>query len=113
MATISNLVIDQGTTFSSIITLTNQDGTPMDLTDYTVKAQFRKSYQSSTFVEFNASIYDEVNGQVQLQLDPEDTTDVKAGRYLYDIELTSPAPNNQKIRALEGLVILTPEITKS
>jgi hypothetical protein len=30
---------------------------------------------------------------------------------LYDIELTSSA--SEKIRALEGLVILTPEITKS
>jgi hypothetical protein len=30
---------------------------------------------------------------------------------LYDIELTSIA--NERVRALEGLVILTPEITKS
>jgi hypothetical protein len=113
MATISNLVIDQGTTFSSIITLTNQDGTPMDLTDFTVRSQFRKSYQSSSAVNFQASIYDALAGQVQLKLDPSDTTDIQAGRYLYDIELTSPAPDSSKIRALEGLVILTPEITKT
>jgi hypothetical protein len=111
MATISNLVVDQGTTFSSIITITNQDGTPMDLTDYTVKSQFRKSYQSSTAINFTASIYDAAAGEVRLQLDPADTTGVRAGRYLYDIELTSPL--NEKIRALEGLVILTPEITKT
>ena len=113
MATISNLVIDQGTTFSSIITLTNQDGTPMDLTDYTVKSQFRKSYQSSSAVNFTASIYDALAGQVLLKLDPSDTTDIQAGRYLYDIELTSPSPDFTKTRALEGLVILTPEITKT
>ena len=111
MATISNLVVDQGTTFSSIITITNQDGTPMDLTDYTVKSQFRKSYQSSTAINFTASIYDAGAGEVRLQLAPADTTGVRAGRYLYDIELTSPS--NEKIRALEGLVILTPEITKT
>lgn len=110
MATISNLVIDQGTTFSSIISLTNQDTTPMNLTNFTVKSQFRKSYQSSTFVSFNASIYDAVNGKVQLQLNPSDTLAVDAGRYLYDIQLTSPT--GQVIRALEGLVILTPEITR-
>ena len=113
MATISNLVIDQGTTFSSIISLTNQDGTPMDLTDYTVKSQFRKSYQSSSAVSFAASIYDAEAGQILLSLDPENTTNIQAGRYLYDIELTSPAPEFRKTRALEGLVILTPEITKS
>lgn len=111
MATISNLVIDQGTTFSSIITLTNQDGTPLLLTNYTVKSQFRKSYQSSSAVNFTASIYDANAGQVRLQLAPSDTVNIQAGRYLYDIELTSPI--GEKTRALEGLVILTPEITKS
>ena len=113
MATISNLVVDQGTTFSSIIALTNQDGTPMDLEGYTVKSQFRKSYQSSSAVNFTASIYDAAAGQVLLKLDPSDTTNIQAGRYLYDIELTSPSPDFAKIRALEGLVILTPEITKT
>lgn len=111
MATISNLVIDQGTTFSSIITLRNQDGTPLNLTDFTVKSQFRKSYQSSTAVNFTASIYDATAGKVRLQLSPSDTTNIRSGRYLYDIELTSP--NGEKIRPLEGLVILTPEITKT
>ena len=110
MATIANLVIDQGTTFSSIITLTDQIGSPLNLTGYTVASQFRKSYQSSTAISFTASIYDALAGKVRLQLSPEDTTDVKAGRYLYDIELTSSM--GDKSRALEGLVILTPEITK-
>jgi hypothetical protein len=111
MATISNLVIDQGTTFSSIITLTNQDGTAMNLTGYTVVSQFRKSYQSSTATSFTASIYDAIAGQVRLQLAATTSSNVRAGRYLYDIELTNPS--NEKVRALEGLVILTPEITKT
>ena len=111
MATIANLVIDQGTTFSSIVTLTDQIGSPLNLTGYTVASQFRKSYQSSTAISFTASIYDANAGKVRLQLSPEDTTDVKAGRYLYDIELTSSG--GEKSRALEGLVILTPEITKA
>ena len=103
--------MDQGTTFSSIITLTNQDGTKMNLTGYTVKSQFRKSYQSSTATNFTASIYDANNGQIRLQLSPTDTTNIQAGRYLYDIELTTPI--GEKSRALEGLVIITPEITKT
>jgi hypothetical protein len=111
MATISNLVIDQGTTFSSIISLTQQDGTPMNLTGYTVKSQFRKSYQSSSATSFTASVYDATAGKIRLQLVPTDTTSIQAGRYLYDIELTSGS--GEKSRALEGLVILTPEITKT
>lgn len=110
MATISNLVIDQGTTFSSIITLTNQDGTAMNLTGYTVASQFRKSFQSSTATSFTASIYDAATGKIRLQLSPAASSAIKAGRYLYDIELTSNT--GEKSRALEGLVIITPEITK-
>jgi hypothetical protein len=110
MATISNLVIDQGTTFSSIITLTNQDGTAMNLSGYTVASQFRKSYQSSTATSFTASIYDAATGKIRLQLSAVASSGVKAGRYLYDIELTSGS--GEKSRALEGLVIITPEITK-
>jgi hypothetical protein len=111
MATISNLVIDQGTTFSSIITLTNQDGTAMNLTGYTVRSQFRKSYQSSSSTSFTASVHDATAGKIRLQLSPTDSSSIQAGRYLYDIELTSGS--GEKSRALEGLVILTPEITKT
>ena len=110
MATISNLVIDQGTTFSSIITLTDQTGFALNLTGYTAKSQFRKSYQSSTATNFTVSIYDALAGKVRLQLSPTASSAVRAGRYIYDIELTSPA--SAVIRALEGLVIITPEITK-
>ena len=111
MATVSNLYIDQGTTFSAIISLTNQDGTVMNLSGYTVKSQFRKSYQSSTAVNFTASVYNATLGQVRLQLAPEATTAIKAGRYLYDIEVTSPTL--EKVRVLEGIVVVTPEITKT
>jgi hypothetical protein len=111
MAGISNLVVDQGTTFSSIITVADQTGTPLNITNYTVKSQFRKSYQSSSATNFTASIYDAITGRIRLQLAPSDTSNIQAGRYLYDIELT--APTGEKFRALEGLVIITPEITKT
>jgi len=111
MAGISNLVVDQGTTFSSIITVADQTGAPLNITNYTVKSQFRKSYQSSSAINFTASIYDAMTGRIRLQLAPSDTSNIQAGRYLYDIELTSPT--GEKFRALEGLVIITPEITKT
>lgn len=111
MATITNLYIDQGTTFSSIITLTNQDGSLMNLAGYTVKSQFRKSYQTSQAYNFIASVYDAATGKVRLQLSATDSSEIKSGRYLYDIEITSSA--NEKFRVLEGIIIITPEITKT
>lgn len=112
MATISNLYIDQGTTFSTIIDLTNQDGSPMNLTAYTVQSQIRKSYQSSTFFSFTASVYgDPLKGKVRLQLSPTTSSNMRAGRYLYDIEITNTSTQD-KFRVLEGIVIVSPEITR-
>ena len=113
MSTITNLYIDQGTTFNSVVTLKNQDGTAMDLTNYSVKSQFRKSYQSSVANNFTATVYGtSTNGQVRLQLTATASSAIKAGRYLYDIEITNTL-NNEKFRVLEGIIILTPEITQT
>lgn len=109
MATISNLFIDQGSDFSSIITLTNQDGTVMDLTGFTVESQFRKSYQSSTHTPFTMSVFDATQGKIRLQLPAAVSSGIHAGRYLYDIEISGAG---QKRRVLEGIVVISPEITR-
>lgn len=112
MATTANLYVDQGTTFSTIVDLENQDGTALNLTGYTVAGQMRKSYQSSTAVSFVASVYgDATNGQIRLQLAPSTTSGLRAGRYIYDVEITN-TNSGDKFRVLEGIVILNPEITK-
>lgn len=111
MATISNLYIDQGTDFSAIVSLKNQDGTPINLTGYTVASQFRKSYRSSSAVDFIATVYDATAGKVKLRLTASSTSSLTPGRFLYDVEVTSPI--GEKRRALEGIIVLTPEITKS
>ena len=110
MATVANLFIDQGTDFSAIVALKSQDGTPIQLGGYTVASQFRKSYQSSTAVTFTVSIIDAANGKIKLQLSDQDTSAIRAGRYLYDVEITSPSGDRK--RALEGIVVITPEITR-
>jgi hypothetical protein len=110
MATITNLYVDQGSTFNSIVTLRNQNGTPMNLTGYTVKSQFRKSYQSSQAFNFTTSVFDATTGRIRLQLPADYSSTIRAGRYLYDIEITSPI--GEKLRALEGIVVISPEITQ-
>jgi hypothetical protein len=112
MSTITNLYIDQGATFNSVVTLKNQDGTAMNLSGYTVASQFRKSYQSSVAYNFTASVYGAPsNGQVRLQLTPDASSAIKAGRYLYDVEITN-INTAEKFRVLEGIVSLSPEITQ-
>lgn len=109
MAAISNLYIDAGSTFSAIITVSGSDGNPLNLTAYTVAAQIRKSYGSTTAYNFNATIFDAPSGKVRLELAASASSLIKPGRYLYDIEVTY---GTTKLRVVEGLVIITPEITK-
>ena len=110
MATVSNLVIDQGSDFSAIVSLRNQDATPINLSGYTVKSQFRKSYQSSSYKEFTVTVVDAQNGKIRLFLAADTSSAIQPGRYLYDVEISSST--GERRRALEGLIILTPEITR-
>jgi len=110
MATVSNLFIDQGSDFTVVVTLKSQEGTVLNLTGYTLQSQFRKSYQSSAYTSFTTSIENAILGKIRLSLPASASSSIKAGRYLYDVEVTSPT--GAKKRALEGIVVISPEITR-
>ena len=110
MATVSNIVIDQGTTFSLDINLTNDDGSAKDLTNYTVASQMRKSYEATAKTDFTCVKVD-ASGKVTISLTATQTSAVKAGRYVSDVEITGTSPV-ETLRVLEGLVTVTPEVTK-
>ena len=114
MTTRSDLYIDQGSDFSVIVSLRNQDGTPINLGGFTVKSQFRKSYQSSIATNFAVSIIDALLGKIRIRLSADASSAIKAGRYLYDVEITTINTFNEieRKRVLEGLVIISPEITR-
>lgn len=108
MATVNNIVIDQGTTFSFTFELTNSDGSAKDLTSYDVAGQIRKSYYTSTKVDFTTSKID-LEGEITISLTATQTSALKAGRYVYDIEIDDSL---ETIRVLEGIVTVTPEVTR-
>ena len=108
MAGIQNLVIDQGTTFNISINATMDDGSPTDLTDYTITAQIRKSYYTSTYTDFTTSKVN-LSGEIALSLTPTQTSALKAGRYVYDVEMAAP---HETVRVMEGIITVTPEVTR-
>ena len=111
MAHISNLFIDQGSDYSVIVNVTSASGAPLILTGFTVKSQMRKAYGASTAYNFNASVYDEITGRIRLHLTAAQSEAIPAGRYLYDVEVTSGA--GAKKRVVEGIVTVTPQITQT
>lgn len=110
-----NLYLEQGTSFSVSITLDDVYGDVYDLSGATVNSQIRKSYYSSnTVAVFNPSV-DANNGIITLSLDWTDTSNIRAGRYLYDTTISFPGvlgAANTVIRILEGTVDVSPRISR-
>lgn len=109
MAIKANILIDQGTTFSTVITVTNDDGEPLILNNYTGAAQMRKHYTSSNSTAFSVAI-DGTTGEITLSMTANQTSNLVAGRYVYDVELTDA--NNAVSRIVEGIVTVTPQVTR-
>lgn len=110
MATTVYLDVDQGSDFASIIDLENDDNTAINLTGFTVYSQFRKSYGSVNAYSFVASVYSATEGKIQLSLLGSFTSSIRAGRYVYDVEIVSA--NNIRTRVIEGILTINPEVTK-
>jgi hypothetical protein len=110
MATKANLVIDQGSTYSVQIQLSDQNGDPLALNGFVANAQIRKWYTSSTpAAVFDATI-DTGSSSITLNLTANQTSNLVAGRYVYDVETTSTA--NTISRLVEGIVTVTPQVTR-
>ena len=109
MAQIQNIYIDQGTTFSLSLVVNDQNGDPKDLSEYTAAAQMLKSYYTTTSTNFTAAVSLPEDGEVTISLTATQTSAIKAGRYVYDIEITG---EDETVRVLEGIVVINPEVTK-
>lgn len=107
------LIMDQGATFSHVINLVNDTtGANINITGYSVASQMRRSYYSTNATaNLVCTISEAANGEITLSLASGNTTNIKAGRYLFDMETTDTA--NTVTRVLEGIITVTPQITKS
>ena len=112
MAIYSNLSVDQGTTFSVEIDVTDSAGDALDLTGYTVEGQIRKTYTSSTSTSFTSSVYNANGGTVKIELSATTTNGMKAGRYVYDVEITKTA-TSEVTRIVEGQIEVRPGVTRA
>ena len=108
MATKANIVIDQGTTFSTTINLTDDDDAPINLTGYSGRSKMKKHYTSSNSHTFTVSLGGNT-GVLVLSLSANQTSNIVPGRYVYDVELIDTS--NVVSRIVEGIVTVTPEVT--
>ena len=111
MAALSNIYIDQGSDFETTISLTDSNGDILDLTGYTVLAQIRKTYGSTTLAGTFTTALVANTGQLTLTLADTITAAMGSGRYVYDVLLTDSS--GDKTRVLEGQTILTPGVSRT
>ena len=106
-----NLSINTSTSFSQTLSLTDDSGSALDLSDYTYASQIRKHADSSTAVSFATTAVTPTNGELTLSLTPSDTSSLKPGRYVYDVVLTK-IEDSSKTRVLQGSVIVSKTVTR-
>jgi len=81
---------------------------------YTANSELRKSPYSASANAFTATITGNANGQVTITMSAATTANLRAGRYLYDVLVTSSANSGgNKIRAVEGIVNVLPGVTRT
>ncbi len=118
-----NMSISQGSDFLLALTIKDSSGVPLDLTGHTFRGQIRKTASDATIqASFTFEVLDQVvnTGRVNILLDAAISSAIllekssNASRKLttmtYDIE--SEDLSGKEERWLEGLVKLSPEVTK-
>jgi len=104
-----NIVADQGATFNLNFTIAT-DGVALNLTGYTFAMQVRRSSNSSTALLNITSATMTSVGTVAVTVSAATMNDVPAGRWVYDIELTSSS--GTVTRYLEGRFIVKAQVTQ-
>ncbi|MGA1048325.1 MAG: hypothetical protein ACO3UU_09955 [Minisyncoccia bacterium] len=108
---VNNLVINSGSDFSQSFNLEGSDNSPLNLTGYQVDAQMRKWSGSSVAITFTTTIeLPSTQGKILISLSSEDTTNIKPGRYIYDVVITDSL--GIKNRVIEGMVLVREGVTR-
>ena len=110
MAAFSELTIEQGATYNTTVNVEDDAGNAINLYAYTANSQMRKSYYSSTAYTIGASVTGTANGQITLSITAANTANLSAGRYVYDLKITSA--NNIVTRVVEGIATVLPSVTR-
>ena len=117
MATYEEFTIDQSTDCAIELHLTDESGAKKDLSNYSVNSKLKKNYNSDSddTTLFTTIIANPAtDGIVTLQLTNTQTDSLRAGRYVYDVELSYLDSDSNTIieRILEGRIQITPSVTK-
>ena len=106
-----DIVIDQGADFSIQLDLAN-NGSAVNLTDFTARAQLRATPTTSELAgSFTLTFIDRTGGILNMEMPNATTAALSPGKYYYDLEIESGG--GVVTRLLQGVARVTPNVTRS
>ena len=116
MAEYEEFDVEQGTDLTVELHLVTRDGAKKDLSDHAIAAKMKRSYSDSDgdAISFQgALISPHADGKCTISLTNTQTTALRKGRYVYDVELSFTDSDGETVieRILEGRINVTPSVT--
>tara|TARA_A100001201_G_scaffold113794_1_gene97482 strand:- start:229 stop:558 length:330 start_codon:yes stop_codon:yes gene_type:complete len=103
------IFVDQGSDFTANIDVKHANGVVTDLSTYTINASFKKSYGTSQTHSFTTTKTNAANGNMQIKLTAETSSNVAFGRYVYDVVIDSSDLDITR-RVQEGILTIKPGV---
>ena len=112
MAGFVELYIDQGSSFTNIINLTDDiTNVSINTSGYTVISQMKRSYYSANAsANITCTITNPSNGEITMTMTAGETANIKAGRYVFDVKTIDAYSSTSRI--LEGIITVLPQVSK-
>jgi hypothetical protein len=110
MADFVELTLEKGATFSSQITVKDDQGLEQNLTGYTARSQMRKSYYATSKYDFTVVVSAPALGLITMSMTAANTSNITPGRYVYDVEIENNSGDVTRI--FEGIVTVLPNVTR-
>ena len=102
-----NIYVDQGTDFRLTISLFDDDELDLPIANYSFHGDISKLYSSKRTAEFE---FEKTENDITLKLDSHTTSQLKPGKYQYDVIMKKPTGELSKI--VDGLVFVVSTITE-
>jgi hypothetical protein len=110
VAAFTELLIEQGASFSTTINVSDSAGAAINLYGYTASSQMRKSYYATSNTIISAVVTGNANGEITLSMTSANTANLTPGRSVFDLLIT--APSGIKTRVVEGIIVISPGVTR-
>lgn len=101
-----NISIEKGTDFDSVFTVSNPDGSPLNLSGYSSISKLKKFPSSSESTEFSVGILTSA-GQVVVSMANTISSTLDLGRHYYDVIIINSS-TGKKRKIIEGMALVTP-----